>query len=106
LSLIFHDSNNKVYLVHNDPGILSAEEKIGGIEVDSIPEPEYISRKAEVLYINPDTKDMYYEYVDIPLNDAEKIQQLESELAISKEDNVSNMLAITELYEMILGGIA
>lgn len=33
-----------------------------------------------------------------------RIEQLESELAVAKEDNVSNMLAITELYEMILGG--
>lgn len=39
----------------------------------------------------------------------EKIKQLESELALAKEDSVSNMLAITEVYELLLannGGTA
>ncbi|KZE67000.1 hypothetical protein AWM68_19865 [Fictibacillus phosphorivorans] len=34
----------------------------------------------------------------------EKNEQLEKELAITKEDNIANMLAITEIYEMVLGG--
>jgi XkdW protein len=34
----------------------------------------------------------------------EKNEQLEKELAVTKEDNIANMLAITEIYEMMLGG--
>jgi XkdW protein len=34
----------------------------------------------------------------------EKNEQLEKELAITKEDSIANMLAITEIYEMMLGG--
>jgi hypothetical protein len=72
----------------------------------TIPGEEVIFGKRAILKYDTTNKTLYYEYEDRPFTPEEKIQQLESELAISKEDNVSNMLAITELYELILGGTA
>jgi hypothetical protein len=48
-----------------------------GALVDDIPEPEQIEGKNAVLYYNPETNSVYYEYIDRPLTDQERIEQLE-----------------------------
>ena len=60
-----------------------------GALVDDIPEPEQIEGKMPVLYYNPQTNSVYYEYVERPLTEEERIAQLEQ--------------AILELT-MLLGG--
>lgn len=73
-----------------------------GYLVSEVPEPEFVEGKSPVLYFDGNT--FNYIYQDIPISTEDKIRELEIELKVSKEDNVSNMLAITELYELILGG--
>ena len=48
-----------------------------GALVDDIPEPEQIEGKNAVLYYNPETNSVYYEYIDRPLTDQERIEELE-----------------------------
>ena len=43
--------------------------------------PESQAGKDTVLYLNPVTKELFYEYVDRPLTEAETIMQLKSESA-------------------------
>lgn len=74
------------------------------VEVEDIPfVPNQLGKNSRKC-LNLDTSTLFYDYVDRALTPEEKIEQLETELTVSKEDNISNMLAITELYEMILGG--
>ncbi|HEY9746681.1 MAG TPA: hypothetical protein V6C99_10740 [Oculatellaceae cyanobacterium] len=61
-----------------------------GALVDDIPEPEQIEGKVPVLYYNPQTNSVYYEYVERPLTEEERIALLEQ--------------ALIELT-MLLGGI-
>lgn len=92
---------------HNQPNLLELDEnelEQMGILVEAVPEPEVREKHNPVFYVNPFTKEVWVEYEERLLTSEEKIQQLENELTISREDNISNMLAITELYEMILGG--
>lgn len=63
-----------------------------GMLVDSIPEPEQIEGKQAILYCNPQTKEFWYEYVDIPKS-PEEMQQEQIE-AIKQ--------AIAELSTMII----
>jgi len=63
-------------------------EQIGAL-VEDIPEPEKIEGKMPILYYNPQSSSVYYEYVERPLAKEEGIAQLEQ--------------AILELT-MLLGG--
>ncbi|MBH0159107.1 hypothetical protein IHV10_22310 [Fictibacillus sp. 5RED26] len=90
----------------NEPETIPREDLLNWIEIEEIPEPVLQAGKTPNLYYNLETGQLFYEYSDRQLSPEERIQQLEAELTVSKEDNVSNMLAITELYELILGGTA
>ena len=48
-----------------------------GALVDDIPEPEQIEGKVPVLYYNPQSNSVYYEYVERPLTEEERLAQLE-----------------------------
>jgi hypothetical protein len=48
----------------------------------NLPErPNEVTGKKLMLYVNPVTKQAYYDYVDRPLNENEKIAQLEAQNA-------------------------
>jgi|HigsolmetaAR203D_1030402.scaffolds.fasta_scaffold00989_15 hypothetical protein len=53
--------------------------------VNSIPEEQPQVGKSGVLYVNPRTKELWYEYLDRPLTPEEKIAQLEEQLRITQE---------------------
>jgi hypothetical protein len=93
---------------HPQHGLGKTEEELlsEGYLLDGIPAAEPPAGSIGVLKFDLKTEKLYYDYTDRPLTPEEEIQQLKSELAVSKEDNISNMLAITELYEMLLGGTA
>lgn len=92
---IKHD-NGKVNYTHYMPfdekhGLGKTQEQLEqeGILVDSIPEPQQTEGKLAILYCNPDTKETYYEYEDMPKTpedeQAERIEQLEQQLVITQE---------------------
>lgn len=51
-----------------------------GILVESIPKESYQVGKIGILYINPKTKEMWYEYVDRSLTPEEEIAQLKERM--------------------------
>ena len=62
---------------------LSLEEKAKGIEVEFVPEmPEYQKGKGYQLYINPQTKEMWYETYDRPLTPDEQAAEQNEKLDI------------------------
>lgn len=83
-------TKSEVFQVHNMPfdpvegmGKTQAELETIGILVDSLPNPDYAGNpgKSAKLYVDLTTKTTWYEYVDRPLNDQERIQQVESQNA-------------------------
>lgn len=78
-----------VYFQHNFPDDLTEEELADGLLVDSVPEPTPQDGKMALLYINPITKELWYEYVDRPLTSEEetkkRITQLEEQLKITQD---------------------
>lgn len=80
MKLIRIDENNKVLGYHNQPDMLSEEERANGIMVEAIPEPEQIKGKQGVLMYNPNNNSVYVEYVDRPLTTEEQMQELKDSL--------------------------
>jgi hypothetical protein len=79
------DTKMEVITKHYMPDMLTNEEKVGGILVDEeLPKPEPQDGKRPVLYINPQTKEQWYEFVDVVggnthLTTEQRIAQLEKE---------------------------
>lgn len=61
-------------------GKTQAELEQEGILVASIPEPQQIKGKQAILYCNPSTKELWYEYEDIPITEETKIAELEKQV--------------------------
>jgi hypothetical protein len=74
-------TRGKVTFQHFQPNLLTSEQKQGGIEVYSIPDPVYQDGKTPILYINPETFELWYEYVDRPLTQEEEIKNLKQQNA-------------------------
>jgi hypothetical protein len=53
-------------LVSENPNTLSEDELQMGFVTDSFPVIEETAGNAAILYCNPDTKDVWYEYVEVP----------------------------------------
>lgn len=70
---------------HNYPEMLSNEQKIGGILVDSIPEPIEMVGKVANLLRNADSLELYYEYVDRPLTQEEENTQLKQQIQLMQQ---------------------
>lgn len=81
--VVFYESESlyrgRVYSVNMQGEMLSEEVRSKGIEVESVEDPVFQSGKYPVQYINPSTKEMWYEYVERELTPEEKIAQLEME---------------------------
>ena len=85
--------NNVVECIHHTPfdptnGLQCTRDELEktGFFVDSIPEPTIIEGKRAIAEYNSDTKQVYYDYVDIPLSTEERLNQMEeafNELLVS-----------------------
>ncbi|PIC05481.1 hypothetical protein CS060_04175 [Anoxybacillus flavithermus] len=58
-------------------GLGKTEEELRqiGALVEDIPEPEQVEGKTPVMYYNPQTNSVYYEYIDRPLTPEEELRQ-------------------------------
>lgn len=81
------DQNNKVLCNYTELGYqeLSESEKQGLVTVETIPQAENIEGKASILYMNPTTKETWYEYVDVEPT-TEKL--LSDAIALLIENNI------------------
>ena len=67
---LFHEpvsaGKNRVGVIHYKPERLTAEQKAKAIliENEALPKAEDRPRKGAVLYLNPQTKELWYEYED------------------------------------------
>jgi hypothetical protein len=73
------DTRYRVHTIHYKPERLSAERRAAGHMVDltdaDIPRPEQLPRKSPVLYWNPETNELWYEYIDRPPTQDELLQE-------------------------------
>ncbi|WP_283591348.1 hypothetical protein [Clostridium butanoliproducens] len=78
-----NDKIGRITTVHNFPETISEEELKQGIVVDNYHEPKE-DGKFTIGYINLETKEIYFEYEDIPKAQEdlqqEKIKELEQQL--------------------------
>lgn len=87
-SVIFYeketDTRGRITLIHNQPYHekhgLSEERIKEGIEVDSVPKSDNKEGKKAVVYINPQTKEIWYEYEDKKLSEEDRISELEKRI--------------------------
>lgn len=110
---IKYNSNFEVTYIHYDPfnkqyGLGKTQEELllEGALVDSIPTPQCPNNKVISYKYNKETNIVYYELVDRELTEEEKTQNkisvLEGEQKKQHEGILSNMVATTEIYEMLL----
>lgn len=76
--------DNVVTKIHRFPfdptlGLQATKEELEqtGYFVNSIPEPQQIVGRRAVPKYNPDQKEVYYDYVSVPLSDKERLDLIE-----------------------------
>ena len=94
------NGTNKIAVegIHN-PNYLDPAQKESGIEIDRelLPIPEYKPRKNPVLYIDPSTNNLWYEYIDRELTSKEQLEEVQTRLQDAEQ-------AVIEL-STIIGGM-
>ncbi|EML6501660.1 hypothetical protein PIT23_003064 [Clostridioides difficile] len=70
-----------VGMIHYKPSILGEEDLKSGILVDELPVQQYIENKEAKLFINIDTKEVFYRYTDIKSSIEEKVNSTEQTIA-------------------------
>lgn len=97
------DETKKVTLIHHMPfdekqgfGKTKEELEQTGALVESIPEPYDFQDKFAVLYCNPETKELWYEYEDLPLTIEEQLAEKDAQILKLKEEQFKLQQATTE----------
>ncbi|GIO08027.1 hypothetical protein J31TS6_40550 [Brevibacillus reuszeri] len=98
-----NDTKARVTLIHSFPSELDQETLERGVIVEALPEPKTPGGKGAVLYINPQTKELWYEYVTLPTPEEDRISQLEIATEENKKANLDTQEAVLQLYEMVTG---
>ncbi|WP_338651617.1 hypothetical protein [Lysinibacillus sp. Y5S-8] len=96
-----HPSGTKVQLIAYDTTGWTEDDLRSGIMVEAIPEPE-TNGKGWELHINKDTKEMWYEYFELPLSPEQIIQNLQNELVTVKEANTALEKSQTDQDELLM----
>lgn len=96
INTIESDNKAKVLSVFTD------ETNVIDVDIQNIPTPNAPLGKYPQLYINLENNELFYEYLDIPLSDAEEL--LMSRLVESENKNAILEQSILEL-SMLLGGM-
>lgn len=73
----------------------SDETIVTNLEIENLPIPEQRQGMEAVLYINLETNDLYYEYLEIPLSPSE---------ALLKKENLELKSSLADLWEVVLMG--
>jgi hypothetical protein len=83
---LFHEpvskGKDRVTVIHYKPERLSAAQKgaIILIENEALPKAEACPGKSAVLYLNPQTKELWYEYEDRPPTQEELLTEISRKL--------------------------
>lgn len=102
-------TKHRVYSIHFMPSTLTEEDLSKGILVEDYPEPAIIPYKTAIMYINPVTKEVWYEYTDRPLTADEEIANLKAQLteqeARARNKEADDMAFQDFIIKEILGGM-
>lgn len=79
--------NNIIQRIHRSPfdpvyGLQTPKDELlkTGFFIDEVPEPKIIEGKRAIAKYNPDSKQVYYDYEDIPMTANERMDLIESAL--------------------------
>jgi hypothetical protein len=86
-------SKMQVEIVYNDITALSPEYVAQGTVVETIPEMPTAKGKEAILFVNPQTKEAWYELFDRQLTQDERLEDLEKVLGIKKKKPVQKGIA-------------
>ncbi|EGT4836324.1 hypothetical protein QVB34_15880 [Clostridioides difficile] len=70
-----------VGMIHYEPSLLSDEDLKQGILVESLSIQKYTENKEAKLFINIDTKEVFYRYTDIKSSIEDKVNSTEQTIA-------------------------
>ncbi|HBF7900011.1 hypothetical protein KLL36_17360 [Clostridioides difficile] len=70
-----------VGMIHYKPTLLSEEELKNGILIEKLPVQQYVENKEAKLFINIDTKEVFYRYTDIKSSIEDKVNSTEQTIA-------------------------
>ncbi|WP_254150760.1 hypothetical protein [Clostridioides difficile] len=68
-------------MIHYKPTLLSEEELKNGILIEKLPVQQYVENKEAKLFINIDTKEVFYRYTDIKSSIEDKVNSTEQTIA-------------------------
>ena len=108
---IQYDENNIIYYTHYKPfdathGLHKSEKQLMAIGalVNEFPNVEPQEGKEVIYKYNKETNEVYGEYIDAPvIEDTDEISTMKSDIDTLSSENQSTMVALTEVYEMVLG---
>lgn len=108
---IQYDENNIIYYTHYKPfdathGLHKSEKQLMAIGalVNEFPNIEPQEGKEVIYKYNKETNEVYGEYIDAPvIEDTDEISTMKSDIDTLSAENQSTMVALTEVYEMMLG---
>lgn len=76
--LLTYDETGRVVRIHYKPWKLPQEQIDDGLMAEELPEPTPLPNEMAILYVNPETEEVYYVYEEREPTDEERIQLLES----------------------------
>jgi|GEM_PF-3904939 len=98
--IVWYKNTNKevkyINRIHYMPELLSDSERVGGVELESLPAPEDNGMLYR-YYINPITHEVGIEYFNKPKDLNQQVTEFQEDLLVALE-------AIAEIYEQINGG--
>ncbi|MCP8339584.1 hypothetical protein NMG03_10800 [Clostridioides difficile] len=68
-------------MIHYEPSLLSEEDLKNGILVDELPIEKFVENKETKLFINIDTKEVFYRYTDIKSSIEDKVNSTKQTIA-------------------------
>ncbi|EGT5483096.1 hypothetical protein OGM26_06340 [Clostridioides difficile] len=68
-------------MIHYKPSVLGEEDLKEGILVEELPTQQYAENKEAKLFINIDTKEVFYRYTDIKSSIEDKVNSTEQTIA-------------------------
>ena len=74
------DIKAKVMLIYHVEPPEELISKGNYIKVENVPEPRQVKGKSVLPYCNPETKEVWYEYVDKPLAPEEQLKELQEQV--------------------------
>ncbi|MCM3143029.1 hypothetical protein [Brevibacillus sp. MER 51] len=98
-----------VTFIHYNPldpteGLGKTQEELlrTGLLIEGLPAVERKAGKDAKLYFNPQTKELWYEYVDdVPSPLEDRLKKVENDISENKQANLDTQEAVLQLYEMV-----